>query len=163
MAADYCTVGGYYYLITVDRFSNWPDIKRVVQNSHNSGAAGLIKVLKRFFATFGVPRELSSDGGPEFIAKENRDFLQRWGVSHRLSSAYNPRSNGRAEVAVKSMKRLLQDNVSPNGDIDSEGYVRAILQLRNTPDPMNGISPSEVVFGRPLRDVLPVKPRYMIM
>ena len=158
VAADYCTVGGCYYLITIDRFSNWPDIKQVVQNSRNSGASGLIRALKRMFATFGVPRELSSDGGPEFIAKETQDFLRRWGVSHRLSSAYNPRSNGRAEVAVKSMKRLLQGNVSSSGEIDSEGYIRAILQFRNTPDPQNGISPSEVVFGRPLRDVLPVKP-----
>ena len=40
--------------------------------------------------------------------------------------------------------------------------MRAILQFRNTPDPMNGISPSEVVFGRPLRDVLPVKPRTQV-
>ena len=84
------------------------------------------------------------------------------GVKHRLSSAYNPRSNGRAEVAVKSMKRLLQGNVSPSGEIDSEGYVRAILQFRNTPDPMNGMSPSELVFGRALRDVLPVRPETQI-
>ena len=81
MAADYCTIGGYYYLITVDRFSNWPDI---MQNSRNSGAAGLIRALKRMFATFGVPRELSSDGGPEFIAGETQDFLKRWGVNHSI-------------------------------------------------------------------------------
>ena len=162
VAADYCTIGGHYYLITVDRFSNWPDIMQVVQNSRNSGAAGLVRALKRMFATFGVPRELSSDGGPEFIAGETQDFLKRWGVNHRLSSAYNPRSNGRAEVAVKSMKRLLQDNVKPDGQIDSESYVRAILQFRNTPDSQNGISPSEVVFGRQLRDVLPVKPRTQV-
>ena len=101
----------------VDRFSNWPEIKRVVQNSRNSGAPGLIRALKRMFATFRVPIELSSDGGSEFIAKETQEFLKRWGVSHRLSSAYHPRSNGRAEVAVKSMKRLLQDNVGPSGEI----------------------------------------------
>ena len=92
IAADYCSIAGNSYLITVDRFSNWPDIKRVAHNSRNVGAAGLIKALKRMFATFGVPVELSSDGGPEFISKETQDFLKRWGVQHRLSSAYNPRS-----------------------------------------------------------------------
>ena len=79
VAADYCTLGGHHYLVTVDRFSNWPDVKRVVQRPGNSGAAGLIKALKRMFATFGVPKELSSDGGPEFVAKDIQDFLQRWG------------------------------------------------------------------------------------
>ena len=158
VAADYCIVGGYYYLTTVDRFSNWPDIKQVAQSSRNSGASGLIRDRKKMFTTFGVPREFNIDGGPEFIAKETQDFLRRWGVSYRLSSAYNPRSNGRAEVALKSMKRLLPENVSPSGEIDSDGYIRAVLQVRNTPGPQNGISTSELVFGRPWREVLPVKP-----
>ena len=66
------------------------------------------------------------------------------------------------EVEVKSMKRLLQDNVGPSGEIDSECYIQAILQFRNTPDSDNGISPSQVLFGHPLRDVLPVKPKTQI-
>ena len=162
IAADYCKAGGYNYLITVDRFSNRPDVRRITQNSHNSGSLGLVKVMKRIFATFGVPEELSSDGGPEFAAKETGDFLTRWGVRHRISSAYHPMSNGRAEVTVKAMKRLLRDNVLPNGDVDSEAYVRAILQFRNTPDSDGGVSPSEILFGRKLRDVLPIKPRSQI-
>ena len=60
------------------------------------------------------------------------------------------------------MKRLLLDNVDDKGDIDTEVFVRAILQYRNTPDPDSGISPAEVVFGRPLRDVLPIPPRSQI-
>ena len=155
-------LGGFHYLITIDRFSNWPDIKQIIPHSKNSGSAGLIQALKRWFATFGVPLELSSDGGPEFTAKETQDFLQRWGVEHRLSSAYNPRSNGRAEVAVKAMKRLLLDNVGHTGEIDSEKYTRAILQFRNTPDSSSGASPSQIIFGGPIRDVLPVKPRTQI-
>jgi len=144
--------------VTVDRFSNWPQITKIEHKSTTAGAKGLIRALKRSFATFGVPYELSSDGGSEFIAKETADFLKRWGVEHRLSSAYHPRSNGRAEVAVKAMKRLLRDNVSLNGEIDSESYMRAILQFRNTPDLSSKLSPADVVFGRPLRDVLPINP-----
>ena len=162
IAADYCTIGGFHYLITIDRFSNWPDIKQIIPHSKNSGSAGLIQALKRWFATFGVPLELSSDGRLEFTAKETQDFLQCWGVEHRLSSAYNPRSNGRAEVAVKAMKRLLLDNVGPTGEIDSEKYTCAILQFRNTPDSSSGVSPSQIIFGGPIRDVLPVKPRTQI-
>ena len=64
--------------------------------------------------------ELSSDGGPEFIAKETESFLKRWGVRHRLSSVAFPSSNGRAELAVKLTKRLLMNNVSTNGDLKSK-------------------------------------------
>lgn len=162
VAADYFMLHGHHYLVIIDRLSNWPQVMKITHNPTNAGAKGLIRALKRTFATFGVPNELSSDGGPEFTAAETTDFLYRWGVKHRLSSAYNPRSNGRAEVAVKAMKRLLRDNITPSGEIDSENYTRAILQFRNTPDPNDGLSPSEIVFGRPLRDVFPFKPRTQI-
>ena len=73
--------------------------------SSQAGAAGLIRHLRSFFASFGVPEELSSDGGPEFTAGATESFLQLWGIKHRISSAYFPQSNGRAEVAVKTAKR----------------------------------------------------------
>ena len=83
-------------------------------------------------------------------------------MKHRLSSAYHPRSNGRAEVAVKSMKRLLQDIITVNGDLDSDAYTCAVLQYRNTPDPDNGISPAQILFGRPIRPILSFKPNSQV-
>ena len=61
-------------------------------------------------------------------------------------------SNGRAEVAVKKAKRTLMDNIGPTGSLDNDGLLRAMLQLRNTPDPDCNVSPAEVIFGRPIRD-----------
>jgi hypothetical protein len=110
--------------------------------------------LRSLFATFGVPDELSSDGGPEFTAGLTKDFLESWGVRHRISSAYHPQSNGRAEVAVKSAKRLLRSNVGPNGSLDNDKLLRALLQMRNTPDPDCNLSPAQIIFGRPIRDSL---------
>ena len=80
-----------------------------------SGAKGLCEALRRIFVTFGVAEEISTDGGMEFVSAEASDFYSRWGTTHRLSSAYFPQSNGRAEVAVKMTKRVLEDNVGANG------------------------------------------------
>ena len=107
------------------------------------------------FSTFGVPTEISSDGGPEFAAQNTESFFRRWGIRHRKSSSYLPSSNGRAEVAVKSAKRLLMSNISADGTLDSDKMVRALLTLRNTPDSSCKLSPAEVIFGRRLRDTLP--------
>ena len=112
--------------------------------------------MRRLFGTFGVPREISHDGGPEFIALETKDFFERWGVKDRLSSAYHPVSNGRAEAGVKSMKRLLRENIGPGGSLDNDRFLRALLTHRNTPDPLSKKSPAEVLFGRKLCDTLPV-------
>ena len=91
---------------------------------------------------------------PEFTAGITQDFLRVWGVRHRVSSAYFPQSNGRAEVAVKTAKRLLMSNTGPTGSLDHDRFLRAMLQLRNTPDPDCNVSPAQILFGRPLRDTL---------
>ena len=135
-----------------DRLSGWSEIFSAPSGTAWSGAKGLIGCLRTMFSTFGVPDELSSDGGPEFTAGATRDFLNRWKVNHRISSAYHPQSNGRAEVAVKTAKRLLRTNVGHNGSLDNDKLLRALLQLRNTPDPDCNLSPAQIIFGRPIRD-----------
>ena len=126
ISSDYLELQGRRYLLTVDRFSNWPDIREATVHSGDSGANGLIKAYRELFATFGVPEELSSDGGPEYVSNAFEEFLRVWGVKHRLSSAYHPQSNGRAEVTVKSMKRLLRDNVDCRGKLNTDAVMRSI-------------------------------------
>lgn len=111
-----------------------------------------------WFRTFGVPEEISSDGGPPFKSSEYLKFINEWGITPRLSSAYYPQSNGRAEIAVKIMKRALDGNVDPRtGNVNTNRSARAIMTHRNTPNKDTGISPSELLFGYKLRDHLPNK------
>ena len=105
--------------------------------------------------SFGVPVEVANDGGPEYTSHEFGKFLERWGVKLRMSSAYHAQSNGRAEVAVKTVKRALRDNVGEDGRLNRDTFARALLLLRNTPDRETGRSPAELLFGRRLRDALP--------
>ena len=95
---------------------------------------------------------MSSDGGPEFTSSETSNFLKRWGVHHRISSAYYPQSNGRAEVAVKKVKRFLLSCIGPSGSLNNDKFLRGMLQLRNIPDPDCKLSPAQIIFGHPLRD-----------
>ena len=150
--ADFFDFGGCHYLVAGDRLSGWVEICKAPHGTAQAGAQGLIAALRALFATFGVPEEISSDGGPEFSSAATADFLTRWEVRHRMSSAYFPQSNGRAEVAVKKAKRMLMDNVGPTGSLNNHGLLRVLLQVRNTPDPDCNISPAQVVFGRPIRD-----------
>ena len=151
---------GKIYFLTVDSFANWPDLRQASAATAEAGAAGLIKALRQLFAQFGVPEHFSSDGGPEYTSHIMKDFMSRWGITHRLSSAYHPQSNGRAEVAVKAMKRLLVDNVDKSGNINTDAVMRGMLQLRNTPERDSGLSPAQVLLGRSLRDSLPAPPLF---
>ena len=124
IVVGYCDLEGKHYLVTGDRLSAWTEVQKIAVGSNLSGAKGLISALRQNFTTYGVPEELSSDGGPEFSAKETQDFLKRWNVRHRMLSAYMASSNGRAELAVKSTKRLLRDNVGPGGTLNTDKFVR---------------------------------------
>ena len=133
--ADFFDYGGRHFLVIGDKFSGWVDVFGTSPGSNIAGAAALIRLVRTYFGTFGVPDEVSTDGGPEFTAYATQQFFITWGVKHRVSSAYFPQSNGRAEVAVKAAKCLLMANVSPSGDLNNDSFLRALLQLRNTPDP----------------------------
>ena len=153
ICADYFKYKGCNYVIIVDRYSGWP----IVQQSRD-GSLGLVKCLRKIFVTYGIADELSSDCGPEFTAEATQRLLSNWGVHHRLSSVALAHSNGRAEVGVKTCKRMLMDNTGPNGEIDLDKFQRAMLQYRNTPDRDTGLSPAQMIFGRPIKDFIPILP-----
>ena len=151
VCSDYFHYKGHAYLVIVDRYSNWPIVERAI-----NGSKGLIDILRSTFATYGIPDELASDGGPEFTAHDTQRFLQDWRVHHRLSSVAFPHSNCRAEVAVKTVKRLISDNIKTDGNLHIDSFQRAMLQYRNTPDPATKESPASCLFGHQTKDLIPI-------
>ena len=151
VCCDYFQHNNTEYLVLVDRYSNWPMVFKSA-----SGAEGLIRHLREAFVTFGIPEELTSDGGPQFTSGKTQEFLSSWGIRHRLTSVANPHANCRAEVAVKTVKRMLTDNTGPTGSLNVDAFQRAMLTYRNSPDPETKTSPAMVLFGRPIRDSIPI-------
>merc|ERR1712082_16725 len=154
VSSDYFAYAGVNYLVFVDRYSGWPSVYRCKDGT----AAELVKVLREYFCTWGALEELATDGGATYMAASTQRFLADWVVRHRVSSAYNPHSNLRAESAVKTVKRLIARNVDPRRTLDTDALAMALLQHRNTPDRDTGRSPAQVLFSRKLQDAIPVRP-----
>ena len=53
---------------------------------------------------------------------------------------------------------MLVDNTDQNGSLNTDLFQRAMLQYRNTPDTDTKISPAMCLFGRAIRDFIPVHP-----
>ena len=153
---DLFHAGGQTYLACADRLTGWLIIHHLNQGQAN--ASSIISICRDIFQTYGAPEELSSDGGPPFKSSTFTQFLKDWAVKHRLSSAAYPQSNGRAELAVKTAKRIIIGNTGPQGSLDNDRAARAVLQYRNTPIQNIGLSPAQLLLHRRLRDFVPSHP-----
>ena len=100
ICADYFELENHSYLSIVDRYIAWLNIYHFCPG--HSTSKTLIDTFRTFFIAYGVPEELSSDGGPQFVSNSFKTFLLTWGIKHRLSSVDYPQSNRRAELGVKS-------------------------------------------------------------
>ena len=158
VAADYFSVKGHDYLVLVDRYSGWFTLSYFKPNTATS--SNLIDECAALFSSYGAPETFSSDGGPQFTSHEFQEFLKDWSIKHRLSSARYAQSNGRAEAAVKSAKRIISDYVTADKPIDQKLIANAVLQHRNTPLADLNLSPAQILLHRQLRDKLPNHPRH---
>lgn len=156
ICADYFENEGHTYLTIVDIFSYWLNICHIPRAATSDS---LIAELRRLLASYGVSEELSSDGGPQFTSNALQQFLKDWGVKFRLSSANYPQSNGRAELAVKTAKRIIQENTT-HGTLNNDKVIRALLQYRNTPLPHIGLSRAQILLHQQLREHVPSDPQY---
>ena len=153
ICCDYFALHGNYFGVVVDRFSGWFNIYK-----GSGGATCLVDMMTKLFQDMGVADTITSDGGPEFKSEKFKACLRQYGVQHRLTSVGFAHANTRAELAVKSAKRLLRDHMSPTGGLDNVAVTRAVLTYRNTPDRDTGLSPAYMLLGRQLKDFLPSKP-----
>ncbi|RDY06831.1 Pro-Pol polyprotein, partial [Mucuna pruriens] len=86
---------GYsYILLAVDYVSRWVEAMATKTND----ARVVVDFLKsNIFCRFGVPKALISDQGSHFCNRAMASLLQKYGVAHRIATAYHPQTNGQAE------------------------------------------------------------------
>jgi hypothetical protein len=154
ICADFFTITPHTYLAVVDRYSNWLSVFKLERDTSEQ----VINVFRPYVSIFSIPVVLTSDGAKVFTSRKMEAFCLKFRIIHRVSTAYHPRANKRAKVAVKSAKRLIRGNTSQTGTLHTDDLVRAILQHRNRPCSLTGLSPAQIVFGRVLRDFLPLQP-----
>ncbi|KAM7282690.1 hypothetical protein ISCGN_002814 [Ixodes scapularis] len=68
-----------FFVTLVDYHSKWPEVMSV----HNVTTASVIDFLKSVFAREGLPEEIVTDNGPQFISREFTEFLKNQAVPLR--------------------------------------------------------------------------------
>ena len=71
-----------------------------------------IDMLRQIFSAYGLPEQLVSYNGPQFISEEFSNFMKQTGIRHVKCAPYHPASNGLAEWFVQSVKQALRISVA---------------------------------------------------
>lgn len=142
IATDLFTLKGKTYIVVIDYFSRYLEVATLSTTTSTI----IISILKSLFARYGIPEEVVSDNGPQYASQEFADFAKQYNFHHTTSSPHFPQSNGHAERAVQTAKRLLKNASDPN---------MALLAYRSTPLPWCGLSPAQLLMGRHIRSNIP--------
>nr|GEZ33056.1 reverse transcriptase domain-containing protein [Tanacetum cinerariifolium] len=118
--------GNMYILVAVDYLSKWVEAKALPTND----ARVVVKFLKSIFARFRTPRAIIRDRGTYFCNDKFAKVMSKYGVTHRLASAYHPQKSGQVEVSNQGLKRILKRMVGKKRASWSEKLEDALWALK---------------------------------
>jgi len=134
------------FLIAVDAHSKWPEVIPMASTT----SAKTLATLRTIFARNGLPDQVCTDNGPQFVSEDFKAFLQNNGVRHFTSAPYHPATNGLEERFVQTFKRgikaMKDDPPKLQNKVDC-----LLFAYRNAPHATMGQPPAVLMFSRRLR------------
>ena len=142
--------GTFYYMCSVlDGFSRYivhwdireamkeEDVELIVQ-----------KALEKFP---GAAPRLISDNGPQFVAKDFKEFIRLAGMTHVRTSPYYPQSNGKIERAQGTFKQECIREKCPRTLDEAKRWVGEYIEHYNTRrlhSAIGYVAPKDMLEGR---------------
>ncbi|KAK3510911.1 hypothetical protein QTP70_025547 [Hemibagrus guttatus] len=104
-------------------------------------------LFNHIFRYFGIPEDIVSDRGPQFISRVWKAFFSRLGVAVSLSSGYHPQTNGQTERKIQEISRYLRTFCHGHQDSWSQYLGWAEYTQNSLYQPFTGLTPFQCVLG----------------
>jgi len=136
---------GYIGMVVITEYVTKNAFAKAIKSK---SAAEVARVLWEYFCLFGPANFLQSDQGTEFLNEVIKHLLKLAGTEHRVTSPYNPRTNGLTERFNQTLCDALRKHAEtcPN---DWHLWIDFILlSYRSRVNSITGFTPFELTFGR---------------
>lgn len=137
-------------LVVVDYYTRYVHCVPIPRND----AGKTIEALEKIFNVFGYPKRLKADNGPPFQGKEFSEWCRSKGIILVHSIPYWAQQNGMVERMMKNITRALSI-----GKVEGRPWRQSLsnfaVAYNKTPHSTTGIAPSDMMFNRAVRGLLP--------
>lgn len=142
--------GTFYYLCSIlDGYSRFIVHWEIRESMKTADVETIIQRARERFPA-AKPR-IISDNGPQFIARDFRNFVRESGMTHVRTSPYYPQSNGKIERLHKTLKVTTIRPRSPQTFEQAVSLVTAFVDHYNNRrlhSAINFIAPADKLAGR---------------
>jgi transposase InsO family protein len=142
-----------YILCITDAFTKYA----VVTSIANKDAQTVAKaILEQWFCKFGIPAQIHTDGGKEFVNKLLAELCELLNVQHTKTTPYHLQCNAQVEVFNKTVKKYLASYVDKTTLNWDEFLPPLMLAYNISYHSTIATTPFELLFGvRPRLPSLP--------
>ena len=141
--------GNKYVLTLMDFATRYPEAVPLKKIDARTVADALCQIFSRM----GIPAEVLSDRGANFLSSVMKTLFQMLGVAHIKTSPYHPQTDGMLERFHGTLKAMLRKTCPVAKDWD-QWLPYLCFAFRDAPHSATGFSPFELLFGRDVRGPL---------
>ena len=117
-----------YIMVITDAFTKYVELIALPNKEAETVATAF---FNRWICRYGVPLEIVTDQGKEFVNLLSEELWKLLGTTHTTTTAHHPQCNAQAEVANKTIAKYLSGFVDES-TLDWELYLAPLMFSYNT-------------------------------
>jgi transposase InsO family protein len=130
-----------YILCITDAFTKYAVVAKIDNKEAETVARA---IFDNWFCKFGIPAQIHTDGGKEFVNKLSAEMFELLNVQHSKTSPYHPQCNSQVEKTVKKYLASYVDESTLNW----QDFLPALMLAYNTRYHSTiATTPFELLFG----------------
>ena len=144
--------GNRFILTICDYATRYPEAIAL----SSTEASQIARELIGMFARVGVPEEILTDQGPNFMSSLLQELYRLLQIKRIRTTPYHPQTDGLVERFNGTLKAMLKKFVNRTQKDWDEYLPYLLFAYREVPQESTGFSPFELLYGRRVRGPLDV-------